>query len=565
MPGHEPIVREHRGEPRESGEPGIRREEEDDGGRDLHEVVERGAGADHCSRDHAVHRFDLALVRLYANPGGQIGDAEENGREDRANQDERDHRVPCLGPPKARHSIRDGLAPGQAHRSRRECAQDEQDRERRGPLRREGVGWRHRRRDVAGDDAEQAEREEPVHREHVRVRRPGEKKSGFAYAAEVSDRENRDEHDPDDHAVFMELGDEARDRGDACRRRYGDREHVVDEQGRRSHQPGDDTVVLARDEVAPAAVRVRADHPRLGEDDDREDEHDSECDRQRERERRPASNRENAHRLLGRISGRGHVVRSQDRKPRGDPHALLGLGIAVEALADKKTEGRVEAAADPAAPLHGLLGGDVAAAMSPYAAAGRPHDPDVAVAEVASGLGDALLERGRLGSFLLLVAQCRWSSWPSSMWYGTSITMVFGRKRRLALRRSAVWLWRSHSHQLCGTNEASTTVIGLSESRSAIRSMYLSTGGTSERYGDSMISRGTWPAHASHRLRNSLALSSLVATWTALTAGEMERAKAIAWALERSRRPTGTITTGARIGGAGSSRRSITSASWTSM
>ena len=37
---------------------------------------------------------------------------------------------------------------------------------------------------------------------------------------------------------------------------------------------------------------------------------------------------------------------------------------------------------------------------------------------------------------------------------------MFGRKKRVPLSRSAVWLCSGHSHQRCGTYSASTTVIG---------------------------------------------------------------------------------------------------------
>ena len=47
----------------------------------------------------------------------------------------------------------------------------------------------------------------------------------------------------------------------------------------------------------------------------------------------------------------------------------------------------------------------------------------------------------------------------SAKWYGTSMTMVFGRKSSASLSRSAVWLWRIHSHQFLGTNSARTIVI----------------------------------------------------------------------------------------------------------
>ena len=98
-------------------------------------------------------------------------------------------------------------------------------------------------------------------------------------------------------------------------------------------------------------------------------------------------------------------------------------------------------------------------------------------------------------------------------------------------------------------------------SRLSMSSMYRRSGGTSERYGDSMMSRGTLPFQRSQRSRNSLALSSLVATCTAFTAGEIDRANAIARAAARSRRPTGTMTMGGFGSATSSSSRSMTRAS----
>src|SRR2546426_649085 len=67
--------------------------------------------------------------------------------------------------------------------------------------------------------------------------------------------------DPD--AVGVDIGDEARDRGDARGGRDRDREDVVDEQRRSGDESGDDAVVFAGHQIAAAAVRVRADDARL--------------------------------------------------------------------------------------------------------------------------------------------------------------------------------------------------------------------------------------------------------------------------------------------------------------
>ena len=163
-------------------------------------------------------------------------------------------------------------------------------------------------------------------------------------------------------------------------------------------------MVLASDEIAPAAIRIRADDPRLGEHDDRQDEHNGDRDRHRQRERADPRERENAHRFLGRV-GRGRdVVRGEDRKAGRDANALLGLRFAVQTLADEDAQAGVPGASKASGCHHGLLGGDIAAAVTAEAAADRPDDADVAIADVTPGLGHALLQGRRLGA-LLLAAQ----------------------------------------------------------------------------------------------------------------------------------------------------------------
>src|SRR5258706_8935195 len=102
------------------------------------------------------------------------------------------------------------------------------------------------------------------------------------------------------------------------------------------------------------------------------------------------------------------------------------------------------------------------------------------------------------------------------------MTIVFGRNKSAAFRRNAVWLCRSHSHQWWGTNSARTTVIGRSSDLS-IASMYLSSGASRDRYGDSTTSSLMSVSSCAHRLRNSSALDFDVEICTAFTIGENER------------------------------------------
>src|SRR6266513_1194356 len=108
---HEAVVREDRREPREAGEAGIRREQQDDGRGELHEKVERRGRADDRSREHAVDRLDLVGVRSDAELGREEGEAQEDRREDRTHQEKGDDRVPRLRLLEARNAVGEGLAP----------------------------------------------------------------------------------------------------------------------------------------------------------------------------------------------------------------------------------------------------------------------------------------------------------------------------------------------------------------------------------------------------------------------------------------------------------------------
>ena len=303
LTGHEAIVREHRREPREAGEAGIRGEGEDDRRRELHDVVE-GSRPDERAGDEAVERLLLGTVRHRPDRLSEEGQPEEDRREERSHDHERDRRVPPLVRLHARHAVRDGFAPGQPDGAGGECPQDEQDGQRLDAFAWERIRGDRGGRNVPGRDAEDAVDDERADREDVEVGRAREDDARLPDAAEVHDHEDADEDETDPHALVVEHGHEARNRRDAGGGRGRDGEDVVDEERGRGDKTGKRSEVVARDDVAPAAVRVRRDDLRLREDDDGEDAHDRDRDRGREDERPDPGEGQDPHRLLCRVSRR---------------------------------------------------------------------------------------------------------------------------------------------------------------------------------------------------------------------------------------------------------------------
>src|SRR5439155_1486676 len=139
-----------------------------------------------------------------------------------------------------------------------------------------------------------------------------------------------------------------------------------------------DAEVLFRDDVAAAALRVRADDLEIRKHDGREYAADRDRERHRERERAGTGEREDAHRFLGRV-GRGRdVVRGEDREPDLPTDAILLLFGGRETPADEDAVDRRPRAPDPAPALEGALRRDKARrGMSEL---GRSDDADVTVA-----------------------------------------------------------------------------------------------------------------------------------------------------------------------------------------
>ena len=211
----------------------------------------------------------------------------------------------------------------------------------------------------------------------------------------------------------MQVGHEARHRLDAGRGRHGDRQHVVDEQRRGGDETGQYPEVVARDDIAAAAVGIGLDHLRLRKDHDRENADDSDGDRREKDERTDAREREDAHRLLGRVRRRRDVVRPEDREAGEDPQALALLGLHAEARAEEESADRLVRPADGTLRSQRVLADDVAVASTTEIRA--LVDPDVAVAGEPAGFPGALFERWGLRrfAFSLVVAHISQRAAPS--------------------------------------------------------------------------------------------------------------------------------------------------------
>jgi len=110
---------------------------------------------------------------------------------------------------------------------------------------------------------------------HVQIRGHGERSAGLARAAQVQGRQDDHERDRDRHLMAEESRDSGRDVAGARRDRDGDRQDVVDQQGRGDKQTpgtpqvrGHDLVVTTARRVGVHRLTVRRDHDREHDRDD---------------------------------------------------------------------------------------------------------------------------------------------------------------------------------------------------------------------------------------------------------------------------------------------------------
>ena len=129
----------------------------------------------------------------------------------------------------------------------------------------------------------------------------------------------------------------------------------------------------------------------MGEDHDRQDADDRDRDRRQEDEGSNPGECQDAHRLFGRVRGRGDVVGAKDRQSGEDGKALGLLRLHAEALTEKETPDQLVRPARAALRFEKLLVRDVA--VSTPAKPRGAVELDITVSGESPGLGGAVFER----------------------------------------------------------------------------------------------------------------------------------------------------------------------------
>ena len=266
---HVAVLGEKRCEPRKCIEAGVRRQEENQGGRGLEGVKEWGACPEDNrgdQRDHGLTprlgRKDAEAVRNHRHPEEQ--DTQQDGH-----CDER-----CCGVLRFRRlergdAVGDRLGPRQRDRTRRERLEEEEDSN---VVRAEGHGLL--LNDVDGRAGHDPEYPDPDHEEgqaQEEVGRDGEDVARLTEATEIGDRNEGDGDDSDLDPDVIETREDRiglRD-GRCCRDRHS--HHIVDEEGRRGDQRGDRSDVLLRHGIGATAVGIGATDLSIGQGNDRQE------------------------------------------------------------------------------------------------------------------------------------------------------------------------------------------------------------------------------------------------------------------------------------------------------
>ena len=121
--GQEAVAGHQAGQAGEVGEGGVRRQDQQDGGGELDQVVV-GAPADQGAGHLAEHRLHLGRVGDDAQLGGQEGDPQEDGGEEGGHPDQGDAGVLALRGLEGGDPVGDGLHPGEGDGPGGEGAQD---------------------------------------------------------------------------------------------------------------------------------------------------------------------------------------------------------------------------------------------------------------------------------------------------------------------------------------------------------------------------------------------------------------------------------------------------------
>ena len=199
LPRHEPVARQDRRQPREVLIRGVRRQDQDRAGEELHDV-EDGPATEHRMGDLSDNRPFLA-DRDPLDVGRQERDTQEHRHRDGSHDGERLRGVLRPWVTERGHPVGDRLDPGERRGAGRERVQDHEQRDRRGHLR-ELVGRLqlfHHDRTAAEHALGEPDDQEREDRHDERVRRNGEERPRLADPSQVRQRDQDDEPDRELH------------------------------------------------------------------------------------------------------------------------------------------------------------------------------------------------------------------------------------------------------------------------------------------------------------------------------------------------------------------------------
>ena len=230
----------------------------------------------------------------------QVGDSDEQDREDDRRPRQGRPGVLPLRRLERRHAVADRLHAGERHRALAERAEDQEEAERLAALL-DALprGGGHERRDLPERDLVETVGDDPEHDDDVRVRRDHEDRARLADTTKVPEHEQRDQDNADPDAGVVDLRQERGHRRHAGRHRDRDGHDVADEQRGCRQDAHRGPQVVAGHDVAAGAGGVGLDRLPIRDGDDREHHDDQARQRQREEQRARAGEDQHVHDLLG--------------------------------------------------------------------------------------------------------------------------------------------------------------------------------------------------------------------------------------------------------------------------
>jgi hypothetical protein len=118
---------------------------------------------------------------------------------------------------------------------------------------------------------------------------------------------------------------------------HGDRQYVVDQQGRARDQTGRHSEVVLADDVRAAALRIRPNRLAVRAHDDRDQNGDGDADRDRVAQGDCAGQDQDEQDFFGRVRDRGERVRGENRERRRLAEALVARLGGRERASDEET------------------------------------------------------------------------------------------------------------------------------------------------------------------------------------------------------------------------------------